>query len=330
MENCRLFVPNILVCIDVLCISGLLLALSRGIQPTCNLPYMPFRWGFRQLEKNSPDNNLIFFNKYFKRGDKKQCLQMRSIVKRPSPTVASRAAAKSTSATANRACNLTEMPNNLHVVHNGIMNNNPQFQNEILTSLQLQGSGAGVMSISSFASQQDGFGNNFGLGKTANIKMHMSMSSNTQHQHQQQQQHPEVMSSVYNRDSDDNSFPTRSAFAAPNWLYALENSSLHISRNTDGNTMNNEISNNFSNDINSNNKFSNFSNMFPTSTGNNQRGMLPMDFLRASISNFSSVQTDQIQTQLDMFNRYSFNGSYNFGNNSYSGGGNSNNYGGPY
>jgi len=42
-----------------------------------------YRWGFRQLEKDSR-GILIFSHSNFVRGDKKRCLKMRSIVKKPS------------------------------------------------------------------------------------------------------------------------------------------------------------------------------------------------------------------------------------------------------
>lgn len=40
------------------------------------------RWGFRQVEKTTP--SMVFMHTHFVRGDKKRCLMMRSIVKKPS------------------------------------------------------------------------------------------------------------------------------------------------------------------------------------------------------------------------------------------------------
>ncbi len=253
---------------------------------------------------------------------------MRSIVKRPSSTVTSRAAAKTTGAKANRAYNFDEMSNNPHGMQNGIMTNNTQIQNEILTSLQLQGGGAGVMSFSSFASQQDGFNNSFGfpsLGNTDNIQMHMSMVSNTQQQQQHQQ--PDFMKSLYSGGSNGNSISSQTVVAAPNRLNAWEDSSQY---NTDSTIMSQNFGNDLSKDMNSNNMIANFSSTFPATTGNNQRGILPMGLLQASLSNFRSIETNQIQSQLDTLKRYSFNfsppkGSCNSGCNSDSGGGNFNN-----
>lgn len=47
------------------------------------IPRRHCRWGFRQVEKDNLDV-MIFFHSKFSRGDKKKCLAMRSIVKKPS------------------------------------------------------------------------------------------------------------------------------------------------------------------------------------------------------------------------------------------------------
>lgn len=158
-----------------------------------------YRWGFRQLDKNSSDN-MIFCHKDFKRGNKKQCLVMRSTVKRPASSVSSR----------------TNIKHEDELRSQNNKNNNGNNGLNMLNGNQL--GGMHNQGGNSFMSHQQG-GNNFGglpFGASGGHQNQLPMMMNTQQ---------ELFNSFCNqRGFDPSSLAAQAALSASARFNAFENS----------------------------------------------------------------------------------------------------------